>query len=114
MGMGFSTTHDTAAAVPPDLAELNMPGRTLFTSLEWGAIATTNVLGTAGYTFHIPPGFGGVTLYNQAIVFDPHANEAGITISNAAKAKVGYLLVGESWSLLLATAASRRQPKENS
>jgi hypothetical protein len=90
MGMGFSTTSYNGAALPLDLTVLNMPGCTLYTSLDWGVIPTTNVLGTAVWTFQIPPGVGGATFYNQAIVFDPLANQAGLTVSNAAEATVGY------------------------
>ncbi len=90
MGMGFSTTSYNGAALPLDLTVLNMPGCTLYTSVDWGVIPTANVLGTAVWTFQIPPGVGGATFYNQAVVFDPLANQAGLTVSNAAEATVGY------------------------
>ena len=90
MGLGFSTTSYNGAALPLDLTPLNMPGCTLYTSLDWGVMPTTNVLGTAVWTFQIPPSAGGATFYNQAVVFDPLANAAGITVSNAAEATIGF------------------------
>lgn len=88
---GFSRSTSNLGPLPLSLAAAGMPGCTLFVSpdrIEW--------LGGAGnqasWRTPVPnlPNLVGVTLYQQALVFDPAAgNASGAVMSSPARAVIG-------------------------
>jgi hypothetical protein len=87
MLLGVSDTNYSGTPLPVDLSMLNAPGCFLRTSIE-DVQPLQNVLGTATWSFVIPP-VPGATFYLQTVPFDPVANPLGLTFSNGGRAVVG-------------------------
>jgi len=87
MLLGVSDTSYAGTPLPANLAMLNAPGCFLRTSIE-DVQPMQNVLGTATWSFVIPP-IPGATFFLQALPFDPVANPLGLTLSNGGRAVVG-------------------------
>jgi hypothetical protein len=83
----LTSSRTTSVALGP----FGLPGCTLFTYLEF-ATPVIGAFGQATWTLPIPrvPALVGVTLHQQAIVFDPAAgNPAGLVMSEAKSATIG-------------------------
>jgi hypothetical protein len=89
MMVGASDTNHLGLALPYPLASLGMPGCSLLTGPD-GVYTCTNVFGTALWDVQLPPGLGGQSFYNQAVIFDASANQMGVSLSNAGEAVVGF------------------------
>lgn len=87
MLLGVSDTNYSGTPLPVDLSMLNAPGCFLRTSIE-DVQPLQNVLGTATWSFVIPP-VPGATFYLQTVPFDGVANPLGLTFSNGGRAVVG-------------------------
>lgn len=87
MLLGVSDTNYSGTPLPVDLSMLNAPGCFLRTSIE-DVQPLQNVLGTATWSFVIPP-VPGATFYLQTVPFDAVANPLGLTFSNGGRAVVG-------------------------
>jgi hypothetical protein len=90
VALGFSKTTAFGLPLPIDLTAIGMPGCTLLIEpfLNTG-VGLVN--GTGTYTLPIPnrmPLFG-LALHHQAFVFDPPANQTGLTLSNAGEGVIG-------------------------
>jgi hypothetical protein len=71
------------------LAAYGMPTCSLFTTPD----VMIGVAGAAGSSTWVWPSVGGamgISLYGQALAFDPGANAAGLTVSNAISALIGH------------------------
>jgi hypothetical protein len=86
--MGFSNQFYGSVPLPANLAALGAPQCNVLISPDI-LIAIPNVLGTSVWTLPLPP-TAGLSLYNQAVVFDPPANPLGLVFSNA-----GYGVTGQ-------------------
>lgn len=89
MMLGFSNTTHQGLPLPYSLAPFGFPACSLLCSPDY-VYTTTNVFGSSLWDIQLPPGMGGVTFYNQAVVFDVAAQPSGLTLSNAGRALVGY------------------------
>jgi hypothetical protein len=89
MAVGFSDAQWNGAQLPLSMSPFGMPGCNVRASVDI-VMPLTNVLGVAVWSVNIPPGLGGSVFYNQAITFEPAVNPAGLTLSNAVRATVGY------------------------
>lgn len=89
MMVGASDTNHLGLSLPYPLASIGMPGCSLLTGPD-GVYACTNVFGTALWDVQLPPGLGGQSFYNQAVIFDASANQMGVSLSNGGEAVVGY------------------------
>lgn len=89
MMLGASDQMWGGTSLPISLGPFGAVGCSMLTGpdLVYGA---PNVLGTALWTVTIPSSLGGSTFFNQAVVFDPRANPAGLTVSNLGRVLVGY------------------------
>jgi hypothetical protein len=87
MLVGLSDTSYSGTPLPADLSMLNAPGCFLRTSID-DVQPLQNVLGTALWSFVIPP-MPGATFFLQAVPFDPAANPLNLTFSNGGRAVVG-------------------------
>ena len=87
MLLGESNTTYGTAPLPVDLGFLNAPNCLLRTSID-DLQPLQNVLGTATWSFTIPP-VPGAVFYMQAVPFDATANGLGLTFSNGGRAVVG-------------------------
>jgi len=87
MLVGLSDTSYSGTPLPADLSMLNAPGCFLRTSID-DVQPVQNVLGTALWSFVIPP-MPGATFFLQAVPFDPAANPLNLTFSNGGRAVVG-------------------------
>ena len=90
VGMGLSDSAHGPFTLPFDLTQFGMPG----CHLRAEALATQFVVGTgtsASWSLAIPSAtsFLGVVFFNQAFSFDPAANAAGLTVTNAGRARIG-------------------------
>ena len=90
LAMGFSNTTTGLQVLPLPLGAFGMPGCSLLVD----PAATRLLLGTgnaATWTLALPfaTGLFGIEFYCQAIAFDPAANAAGLTTSNAVHTRVG-------------------------
>jgi hypothetical protein len=89
LAFGASRTRFGSFALPLDLSPFGMPGCALHASFDFVATAIARQ-GSA--TFSIPlqaPAMPGTTVFQQALVLDPDANPAGVTLSDAAELRVG-------------------------
>ena len=89
MMVGASDTNHLGLSLPYPLNSLGMPGCSLLTGPD-GVYTCTNVFGTALWDVQLPPGLGGQSFYNQAVIFDPSANQMGVSLSNGGEAVVGF------------------------
>jgi Galactose oxidase, central domain len=87
--VGGSDQNHLGLPLPYSLASLGMPGCNLLTGPD-EVYPCTNVFGTALWDVQIPPGLGGQTFFNQAVIFDSGANSMGVSLSNGGRALVGY------------------------
>ncbi len=71
------------------LAAYGMPLCSLFTTPDI-TLGVVGAGGTANWVWPTVAGALGTSLYGQALAFDPGANAAGLTVSNAIRATVGY------------------------
>lgn len=90
MAMGFSNTTTGSQSLPLALALYGMPGCDLLIAPD----ATMLLLGQANtvtWTVPIPysTGLFGLEFYYQAFAYDPQANVAGLTTSNAGHCRIG-------------------------
>jgi hypothetical protein len=90
MMMGFSNAASGSIALPLSLGPVGMPGCSLLVD----PVATRLVLGVANavtWNLSIPfaAALHGAEFYQQAIVPDPGANAAGLTVSNGARCRIG-------------------------
>ena len=90
MFLGLSKTQWGNFGLPLNLSVFNMPGCTLYTSLDFQFVLP-NQNGKAVWNVGLPndPRLLGVPFYNQAAVDAPGANQLGVVMSNAATGKVG-------------------------
>jgi hypothetical protein len=91
LGLGFSDVTSGPFPLPLDLTIFGMPG----CSLLIDPAVTLFLVGTgtsASRSIAIPfdPAMLGLNLFAQGFAIDPAANAAGLTVSNAGKAKVGF------------------------
>lgn len=89
MMVGASDVDHLGLQLPADLGVFGMPNCDLLTGPD-GVYTCANVFGTALWDVQIPPGLGGQTFFNQAMVFDGAANPRGISLSNGGRAVVGF------------------------
>ena len=89
MMVGASNTNHLGLSLPYPLNSLGMPGCSLLTGPD-GVYTCTSVFGTALWDVQLPPGLGGQIFYNQAVIFDPSANQMGVSLSNAGEIVVGF------------------------
>jgi hypothetical protein len=89
MMVGASNTNHMGLTLPYPLASVGMPGCDLLTGPDC-VYPCTNVFGTAVWDVQLPPGLGGQSFYNQAVIFDATANQLGVLVSNGGEAVVGY------------------------
>lgn len=87
---GFSDTQSGSLTLPLALDPFGLTGCTLFAEV----LSTQFLLAvgtTATWSLNLPPGNGllGVEFYNQMLVLDASANPAGLTMSNAGRARIG-------------------------
>lgn len=85
--LGLSDTNYSGTPLPIDLAMLGAPGCLLRTSIE-DVQSVANVLGTAIWSFTVPP-VAGASFYVQALPLDPFANALGLTLSNGGHGVIG-------------------------
>ncbi|MCA8941663.1 MAG: hypothetical protein KDB80_03810 [Planctomycetes bacterium] len=78
-------------ALPFDLSPLGMTGCTQYLDPVWVKSLVADGTGAATHTIVITPltGLVGLELFSQAFVFDPVANPAGLTMSNAMAWTIG-------------------------
>jgi hypothetical protein len=90
MAMGFSDQHSGSFALPLDLASSGMPGCRLLADPA-ATLLLASPGHTATWTLAIPdtPSLASAVFFNQAFVFDPGFNPAGMTASNAGRALIG-------------------------
>ncbi len=88
--LGTSNTAVGPFFLPFDLTAIGMSGCTLYTSLDL-TVPMVNQGGSATWTLPVPnvPALAGAKFYDQAVVFDPLANPAGLITSNAQSGTVG-------------------------
>lgn len=91
LGLGFSNTTSGPFSLPFDLSVFGMPTCFLITD----PAVTLFLVGsgtTASSSIAIPmdPGMLGLNLFAQGFSIDPVANAAGLCVSNAGRAKVGF------------------------
>ena len=89
--MGFSATSTGGQALPLPLGPYGMPGCDLLVAPE----AAQLVLGAgtaAAWSLPLPPAAAllGITFWNQMFAWDPAANAAGLTASNAVRTRIGH------------------------
>lgn len=89
MMIGNSDQNHLGLPLPYSLTSLGMPGCDLLTGPD-GVYPCTNIFGTALWDVQLPPGLGGQSFFNQAVIFDASANAMGVSLSNGAQAIVGY------------------------
>jgi hypothetical protein len=86
---GFSAVSSGSLPLPAPLAPFGMPGCTLYVE----ALATQLLLGagSAFWQLQVPlaSGLAGLDLYVQGFALDAAANAAGLTVSNAVRARLG-------------------------
>jgi hypothetical protein len=87
MLVGLSDTNYSGTPLPADLSMLSAPGCFLRTSID-DVQPVQNVLGTALWSFVIPP-VPGAQFFLQTVPFDPAANPLNLTFSNGGRAVVG-------------------------
>ncbi len=87
MLLGLSDAIYGATPLPVDLGFLNAPTCYLRISID-DLQPIQNILGTATWSFTIPP-VPGAVFYMQAVPFDATANGLGLTFSNGGRAVVG-------------------------
>lgn len=77
--------------LPYDLTALGMTGCTQYFDPVWvkSLVADGTGVATHSITLLQLPGLVGLELFSQAFVFDPGANPAGITLSNAIASTIG-------------------------
>lgn len=80
---GFQPSSGTS------LAAYGMPTCSLFTAPEV-LIGVAGAAGSATWVWPTVGGAMGIPLYGQALAFDPAANAAGLTVSNAISALIGH------------------------
>ena len=86
--VGFSNSYynrPPAFNLPLDMAFYDMPGNTLYTSIEYEFQNNTNGSGQAGMTLAIPgdTNLAGMNVFFQWYMVDPGANTRGAVMSNA-------------------------------
>jgi hypothetical protein len=86
--LGISNAQWGGLTLPLDLSPFNMPGCTLYTSIQ-AQMGTVAAGGVATWSIPIGSAPSGTTFFTQALVFDPSANPRGLTLSNAGTAVVG-------------------------
>ncbi|HLQ38768.1 MAG TPA: hypothetical protein VK348_13245, partial [Planctomycetota bacterium] len=87
--LGLSNTSYGPTPLPFNLGGFGAPACNVLCSGDEVRLVT-NVLGSAVWTFDVPPNFPGVTFYNQAFAIDPAANALGITASNGGQGTTGF------------------------
>jgi hypothetical protein len=87
MLVGLSDTNYSGTPLPADLSMLSAPGCFLRTSID-DVQPVQNVLGTALWSFVIPP-VPGAQFFLQTVPFDPAVNPLNLTFSNGGRAVVG-------------------------
>ena len=87
MLLGLSDAIYGTTPLPVDLGFLNAPTCNLRISID-DLQPIQNVLGTATWSFTIPP-VPGAVFFMQAVPFDATANGLGLTFSNGGRAVVG-------------------------
>jgi hypothetical protein len=90
MVMGFSNTTTGTQPLPMPLAQFGMPGCDLLAD----PVATQLLVGAANAATWVLPvphanALHGLESFQQAFVFDPGANAAGLTVSNAGRCRIG-------------------------
>jgi hypothetical protein len=90
MVMGFSNTTTGTQPLPMPLAPFGMPGCDLLAD----PMATQLLIGAANSAIWVLPVpfvnvLRGFESFQQAFVFDPGTNVAGLTVSNASRIRIG-------------------------
>ena len=86
--LGASNTLYGTLPLPFPLASIGMTGCDLRVSGDT-LFQVQNILGTALWSVDVPLSAAGAVLYQQAFVWDPPANAAGLTVSPGARLQVG-------------------------
>ena len=88
--LGTSKADWAGTALPLDLADLGMPGCTLYISIETYRIVV-NVAPTRYWTIFVPADSAliGVRFYQQVLVSDARVNALGGVLSNATESMIG-------------------------
>ena len=88
--LGVSNTNWMGIPLPLDLGPQGMPGCSLRVSPD-AVFVVGGSNGSAPWTLQFPGGasFLGMSMYAQALVFDPAANALGATVTNAAEMLLG-------------------------
>lgn len=86
--LGTSNSLYGNLPLPFPLASIGMPGCDLRVSGDT-LFQVQNILGTALWSVDVPISAVGAVLYQQAFVWDPPANAAGLTVSPGARLQVG-------------------------
>jgi hypothetical protein len=89
-GFGTSRSSWGGLRLPFDLGPFGMPGCTLWTSLD-ELFPFVSGGSSATWSAAVPPNPGllGQRFYNQALVLEPGANQAGVVVSNACEGRIG-------------------------
>lgn len=88
--IGTSVTETLGFPLPIDLGLIGMPGCNLYVSVDTDFVLGNHV-GFVDWTVFVPQNISliGASFYAQGAVLDPPANPFGMTVSNAAEARVG-------------------------
>ncbi len=91
MVIGFSRTQWALGSLPMLLTPIGMPNCRTYTSADF-MVAMPASGGTATWTLPVPAAaaYFGTALYVQGVSFDPGANAASMTVSNAATLVLGH------------------------
>jgi hypothetical protein len=91
LALGLSRTTWAFGALPTLLTSFGMPGCRAYTSSEVLQLVPVSA-GLAQWTLPIPAQeqLLGVHLYMQGLAIDPGVNSAGLTVSNAVAAVIGF------------------------
>ena len=87
LAIGLGNTTWNGLPLPLELTNYGMPGCRHYTSADATlALVYTQTSGNFQFALPAAPAFAGLRLYHQVLVFDPTANAAGFTTSNAGEA----------------------------
>lgn len=91
VAMGFSATTFGGQALPLPLGGYGMPGCDLLVAPE-AAVVLVGTGGSATWSLPLPAAAAllRVSFWNQGFAFDPAANAAGLTASNAVRTTIGH------------------------
>lgn len=91
MFVGLSNRTSSLGPLPLQLTAQGMPGCRLYASNDTAAFLSASA-GVAIWSFRLPtnPNLVGAAYYQQGLALDPGINPAGMTMSNAGAAVIGY------------------------